>query len=650
MSKSYESVILGLYTAIFKDISVSLPTVRQLERDENRLLSAVQTRGLRFILIDMPAFSKHFDRCLADGRLTASGIPHFGTLRSSPVPVFLQGLVMRVFEKNGMLTSNPCINSIFMIRQLLNAAKKIEMDCPEKVRESTLNRYIEQERSIRPPSLNWHGGGFDHRPNLVLHSSSHGSGELSLCGHSLLENEPAAEFLDVVHAIADRVCSSFGSFEPNDYRFKHGPGAVADAIGGKFKYEFPTWSQQLERVFPYADFGFANFGHWADSTALSEVASDDVIPSKVLTVRKSQKAPRIIAKEPTANMWCQQAVRDFLERAVADSPIISAISFRDQTNNGRMALEASASETHWTVDLSDASDRLSLWLVERLFRANLTLLNAFQSSRSGYSSVPLKDKDVLISNKKFAPQGSATTFPVQTITFAILAVSSVIYTRGWKVTRANIVRASKEVQVYGDDSLIPADSGRAYVSLLTYCGLTVNYAKTYGTGKFRESCGVEAYDGVDVTPAYIKVPYTESDPTSVSSVVECSNNFFMKFMWHSAAYLESTLPRWVRNHLAVVGPEVGPFGLNSFSGTNIPSVNKTRWNASLQREEYLALSVNTKVTRSQPGGLGHLLQYFTEAPRQDTQWESGVGSRPSSSLRKKWEPLSNLLYNYKEAA
>lgn len=637
MSKSYECIVLKLYTGIFQDIRVGLPSVGQLERDENRLLFTVQTRGFRFLTVDMPAFSKHFDRCLADGRLTPSNITSFGCIGGgSPIPRFLSGLMKRVFERNGLLMSQPCITSIFFLRQLFNAAKKIKIDCSEKVRESTLNRYIEQERSCRPPSLNWHGGLLDHGSNHLLHLAADGTCQFPGEQYLLFEDAISRELCDTVHAIADRIASSFGYFNPEEWRFKHGPGAVADSVGSRFKYDFPTWSEQLERVFPYADFAFANHAEWADTLIHGKVATDKVVPSYVLTVPKSQKAPRIIAKEPTANMWCQQTLWNYLEESVKSSAIRSAISFRDQTNNSRGALEASRSGSHWTVDLSDASDRLSLWLVERLFRRNNRLLDAFCASRSVYSTVPTKGGDVLLRLKKYAPQGSATTFPLQTIVFAILAVSSVVYTRGWPVTAETIRKAAKEVQVFGDDSLVPSDCGKTYVDLLTYCGLSVNYSKTYGTGKFRESCGVEAYDGTDVTPAYITDPYSELKPASVGSTVECANNFYKKGLWHAAAVLESTLPYWVRKNLRIAGPGDGSFGLFSFTGSQ--STANVRWNEGLQRWETLALSVNAKVTRAQPGGTGHLLQYFTENPSQDIHWMSGVDGRPSSRLTKKWEP------------
>lgn len=637
MMKSYVRAVLGLYRGIFKDISVCLPTVRGLERDENRLLSTIESRGMRYLTIDMPAYGKHFDKCLATGRLTPSHIPNFGMRRGGVGHPFLSGLLSRVFDSNGVLLSQPCNLSIFFIRQLCNGAKKIKVDCSEKAREQAHQAYLQQELSLRSPYLSWYSERLDSHAHRDLHLYRHDERDGLQSTSSLFGEEIDATFCDTVHAIADRVFANFGVFDPEVWRPKHGPGAVADAVGSSYKYDFPTWSARLETVFPSSLFAYANYSAWLDDVTTGNTPIEIEVPSVVLSVPKSQKTPRLIAKEPTANMWCQQIIRDYLESNVAKSFLQNCISFRDQSKNQELALESSLTQSHWTVDLSSASDRLSLWLVERLLRRNPSLLDALHASRSQYSRVPVRNGYELLRMKKFAPQGSATTFPLQTIVYAILAIASVIYSRGLQVNSKTLFEVSKEVRVFGDDTIIPSDSGGQYVQLLTYCGFLVNYDKTFSEGNFRESCGVEAWNGVDVTPAYITYPYDESRPSSVASTVECSNNFFLKGLWHSAAALESTLPSYVRKNLRRVRPGGGAFGLTSFCGDDVSQL-KSRYNHRLQRDEVLALSLTQKVTRSQPGGSGHLLQYFTEKPTPDIHWMSGVDGRASSSVRRRWEP------------
>lgn len=638
MSNSYVRTVQGLYSAIFADIRAALPTVTGLERDEHRFLSQLNTRGLGFATIDLPAFGKHFDKCLSTGMLSPSGLPNFGCSgRSRRSPIFLQGLISRVFSSSGVLLSQPCVNSIFFLRQLFYAVKKIKIECKESVRDSTISKYIAQEGSLRPPHLDWCGDDFDPRGDrrLYIDDFRHsGSREYA----DLFEDcTVSASFCDTVHDVADRVFSSFGEFSAGEWRPKHGPGAVADRPIDGFKYKFPTWTDRLDKVFPLSQMAYANYDAWVHDVNLGSTPSSEEVPAKIRMVPKTQKAPRIIAKEPTAAMWCQQAVRDYLESNVSACFLGSVIHFGNQNYNRRAALKASLDQEHWTVDLSDASDRVSLWLVERLVRSNHSLLTALYASRSRFALVPTRDGDVLLRMKKFAPQGSATTFPLQSIIYAIIAVSSVLYARKMPVTTANMRSVSREVLVFGDDTIIPKDAGEHYVSMLTYLGFFVNHSKTYTEGNFRESCGCEGFEGTDVTPAYFVSPFSESKPTSISSVVMCSNNFYKKGLWHTAHWIQSTLPNWVRNSLQIRAVGDGRFGLTSCVGGR--AVGKTRWNDNLQREEIRALALKCAVTRTQPGGYGHLLQYYTESPANDIQWMSGVDGRTSASARRTWEAL-----------
>lgn len=633
MHNSYESVFLGLYEGIFKDISVNLPFVSGLERDFDRVSRLVATRGLRSVTVDLPAYGKHFDACLDAGRLIPSNIPGFGCKGGSSHP-FLGGLISRVFARDGVLREDYCPDSIFFLRQVLYAAKKPKFDCKESATYAAFSRYQAVEASLRPPTLDWANGYFDGDRVRDLNINDHGlsTGQAEL----FFELGITDHLADVVHRVADCVSSSLGWFDPTEWRPKHGPGAVADRLPVKgWKYNFPSWSARLESVFPAADMATVNYLTWLDKDVSGSGFVDIEVPSVVLPVPKSQKTPRLIAKEPVSTMWCQQAVWNFLENQVAKTPLVESIHFRDQSFNSAAALKASKTRSHWTVDLSDASDRVSLWLVERLFRRNLTLLAALQASRSMYCYVPTRDGYDLLRLKKFAPQGSASTFPLQTIVFTILAVASVLSVRGWEPNVVNIRRASKEVLVFGDDSIVPEDSGRQYVELLTYCGLSVNKSKTYHLGNFRESCGTEAFDGWDVTPAYLTQPMIKPNPESVTATVECSNNFYLKGLWHTAEAVLRTVPRYILNELPVVRTDVGAsFGLVSHQGF-MATPNK-RWNPLLHRYEMRTFCPIGQDQRSHVGGSGHLLQYFTETPSAEILWTSGAGGRSRLSLKRRW--------------
>jgi hypothetical protein len=190
------------------------------------------------------------------------------------------------------------------------------------------------------------------------------------------------------------------------------------------------------------------------------------------------------------------------------------------------------------------------------------------------------------------------------------------------------------IRIYGDDIIVPAEAGHELEYLLGYLQLEVNQAKTHRTGKFRESCGLEAYDGIDVTPAYVlrvlESQRPESEPETTVSIVESSNNFFRKGWWQAADYLRTTV---AGAKIEPVPIDSGLFGFVSFSG-GIPS--RTRWNKFLQREEFRTMVPYAKVRRKKPNTGSGLLQYFTEEPSPDLPWASGAVQRPRLKLRRGW--------------
>lgn len=663
MNNSYVEVLEGLYTAIFADARVTFPIDQKgLERDLSRLLSLVQTRGLSFYTIDLPSVGKIFDRSLADGLLPPITQPGFGKrVQGGNVPIFLSGLFLRVFEPCGVLKELPDITAILFLRQLFYAAKKLRITCDEQRTSEAVSEFLRIEDEMLNPSLTWEENVLDsHRAGSLcftdfLHDEDFRTASLSSdLGLELPRRgfprsritSVTKELLSTIQQCADLVSSSFGWFEPSEWKLKHGPGAVSDLRSGNSKYSFPTWPEKLESMFPLAEYAFANLGIWAmavseNSKAIAGFSLHEP-PAKLIAVPKTQKAPRLIASEPTSHQWAQQSLNAFLRSMTGASPISESVHFRDQTENQRFALNASATGTHATIDLSSASDRLSLFVVERFFRRNYRLLEAIHACRTRWLVNTVDESQTkYIVLRKLAAQGAAFTFPTQTIVYATVAIGVMLHDLGLNVTPSNIRAMAREVRVFGDDIVVPIGVWETVANTLNVLGFEVNQAKTYGIGKFRESCGCDAYDGVDVTPAYYLQAYDRSRAASVASVVECSNNFHRKGFWHSAYWLKSTLPEWVLKNLPTVSTESGTFGLQSFCGNDISHL-KMRYNVHLQIDEVRCALVSTKVRRTAAHWEANLLQYFTEAPDPlaFVPWVAGVDSQAKSRIALRWVPIS----------
>ncbi|UJQ85235.1 MAG: putative replicase protein [Alehxovirus frumenticola] len=643
MTNSYASLLQDLYADVLVDIRRAYPALhKDLERDYSRLLSSLESRGCSFFTIELPEIGKHFDKCLAHGSLTSSGLTHQSPFRKgATVPRLFKGLLLRVFKASGELLDSPDVQAIRFLRQLYYGAKKVRMECTDDRTWKQARSFFRVESSLRSPTLNWAGDDLDGEARLVHFGQGLDNPrdpQPDLFDLEEGEARPASGLVNVFQDVCDILASELGWFDPSSYLPKHGPGAVAGLKKGDSKFEFPHWPAKLESVFPMADFAFANYGLWADAVHRGELSgrfSSHEPPSVLIAVPKTQKGPRLIAKEPVAHQWCQQSILRYFAERTAKTTLGLFVDFRSQQRNRAMALESSRNGLLMTVDLSAASDRVTCWTVERAFRRNKPLLRALHASRTRWCENtidPTLPRYHLL--RKFASMGSACTFPVETFVFTAAAIASVLSTRALQTTVENVRSLRGQVRVFGDDIVIPVDAGPRFSGLLGYLQLEINTSKTFGTGKFRESCGVDAYDGHDVTPTYVMTYPSRDRPESVASAVATHNNFYENCYFAVAARIRRTLLKF-----GYAIPEVwagsGLFGL----WTNQKPDNshlRMRVNPDTHVVEYRAHLPYGKVTKVADRGDSSLLRYFIEDPDPMSKWESGYVTKSSTLMRRGW--------------
>ncbi len=650
-SNSYAEFILGLFKAQFNDCALQYPALsKEFDRDYSRLSSAVESHGIRFVLDVMPSYRKHFDKCLAKERLTLSHLPHFGSWKKGfVIPRFLRGITMRVFDLKGDLKPDPDLQAIRLIRQLLGVARRLRVSCDSRATNAAVKEFIRTDLEVKLGDLDW-STNFDPEElykwdgsftQPYYEQTPLGQGTFSLFE---VDSLPYAQG-QCIQQVADRIASCLGLFDPAEVRFRHGPGAVSDHVFGHHKYDFDNWPDRLDEVFPMADFAVANYDQWVDSTLYktpdAELRKEH--PAKLLAVPKTIKTPRLIASEPTSLQWCQQAIRDFLYNGVARSPFSPFIDFRRQELNGVLALRASLRGSHCTIDLSSASDRISCWHVERLFRRSPSLLNALRATRSLYIEQEISRRfakhHVL---RKFSTMGNATTFPVQSIFFLAVVLGTVHFVRGIRVTARSIAElGNMEVRVFGDDIVVPNDCAGSTIVALSALGLRVNPDKTFVTGRFRESCGVDAFGGEDVTTVSVLDVPKRAKPGSVVSSVDVQRNFATRGYVKTAAFIRRTVERFKAFKLRTVKDGSGSFGwYHDFEDD--PTSLPTRWNRNLQIMEVRCLTQANKADSVPAEGGAALLQFFTEQQKVVTTSKSSLTyprQRAKSSLRLSWVPL-----------
>lgn len=643
-------LLWGAYRALIEDLCRLNPSVNRkaVEWDLIQLDRLARNRGQRYFTIDLPEFGKVFERSLSSGALISHSVPGFAKLRTrrgrDGRPRLFWAFLSRVFRYDGRLRDSPCVSSIFAIRQLCYLVKKIKADCDEGYTYATIADLYETEEKMDSPSLDWND------PDAPLSSSKRVNlTDSALAGGFGFIDTPRSRWVHAHGAFFQRVfdlmAGMLPEFDPFRIVSRHGPGAVSDLGRGKSKFSFPSWPDKLEQVFPY---------DWHASTCFmqgEEYPPSGESYSKLEVVPKSQKGPRLIASEPTCNQWIQQGIaawfiESFRSTQFRGKPLFRAsIRIDDQTHNQQMSRKASEG---WgsTIDLSSASDRLSCYLVERVFRRKPELLSAMIACRTSYLSNS-KDKRFpkLLRLKKFSTMGSALTFPVQSYVFYTIAVASLMKVRGLQPSLSSWASVTGDVAVYGDDIVISSDATEVLVESLTALGLKVNTSKTHQSGYFRESCGSDWYKGECVTPAYIRDDFHPKHPASLSTTIESANNFLQKRLPSVSRFLLSRVPESILRKVAVWNGSAAVVGFYTGMGPDVSRLRR-RYNRDLHRYEYKVLVLDADIGSGEPDGVERLRQYFTESPDSTYRWRKPLFSwspklisRPVPVFRERYVPL-----------
>lgn len=214
--------------------------------------------------------------------------------------------------------------------------------------------------------------------------------------------------------------------------------------------------------------------------------------NRVTTVPKNAKTDRVIAIEPQMNLWIQKGIGAMIRKRLRRT----GIDLDTQENNQKLALEGSQTGELATVDLSSASDTISLRLVEELLPDDW--FSAIEQARSPVGILP---DGTEVRYQKVSSMGNGFTFELETLIFWGLC-AAVIELHGLRERR---------LLVYGDDIVISTEGYEPLHKLLTFCGFTVNPKKSFASGPFRESCGKHYFSGHDVTPFYIREDIVSTD-------------------------------------------------------------------------------------------------------------------------------------------
>lgn len=545
------------------------------ERDIQTFNDRVACEGLTFLTTTLPSIGKSLDSFHSTmvwtppvGFKTEEELFRFkdpdGIEAVCQVPLFLGDAIRRALEGDSA--------AVDCVRQLTFIFYKLEADYDPVLIEQFLADFkrIDKELfSMKEPT--------DRETSLLLD-----------CMRTLI---------GVVLANAD----------PLDIRPCHGSGATADRVQNWDKYHRLSYYAKLDAVFPYPEYFFYSASHLVDEIAQLEEAKVAVPRARICLVPKDSRGPRVISCEPAELMYVQQGLMRLLYKTMEAHPLTSGqINFTDQSINRLKARIGSRDGTFATIDLSEASDRVSLDLIRRVFPSNW--VEALEATRSEETELP--NGEILKLNK-FAPMGSSCCFPVEALVFWACAKASIYTSDLWKGRYPWKIGPSKdlfpEVYVYGDDIAFETRVYEPIVVGLSRVGLVVNLKKSYWKGPFRESCGGDYHNDFDVTPVRVRKPLTLSSTSLLSTGSDLCNTFIAKFGYDNTIATVSI----IESELGYIYPRSLlqlPCCIYATPRASNDVLFRRRWNSDFQRYEHRILTTATNIRQRRPRNWGELLR------------------------------------------
>jgi hypothetical protein len=578
----------SLIANVLRDVSLthrSWFSTASCEQTINKVQSRLDSEGRGFLTKTLPSLGKALDKALSSGQsfdLTNTG---FQPSEGRVTPVFLGEFFERVLSASGSPLIPGCASSVCVLRQILYLFYKYELPYTPDQEQAVLTQFERTETELIETDT------YLHNVQVWMQWSV----------DSPVRRRNCPRMVKIARAARATLRELFRHFDLSDISPSHGPGAVSTGEKPWEKYKWRNVPTRLTDMYPFDAFFCASVGQVCDEhRKWSSINDESEVPARVCLVPKDSRGPRLISCEPAALQWIQQGQRKAIYSLVENHPLTKwNVFFTDQVPNQCGALlgsqipnAASIGEGYATLDLKEASDRVSLELVRLLFPSDLC--GFLEASRSLSTKLPCGR---ILNLRKFAPMGSALCFPIMALTI-------------WSLLHASFsdTDTRESILVYGDDVVVPLRVAEDAIAVLEAFGLKVNRDKCCTKGPFRESCGMDAYQGVCVTPLKLKTVWTcLPSADSYESWIAYANSFYRRGYFSTYDYIVRAL---CQLYWPIAGEEhhVGAPSLIDVSDQqDVP----TRSNKRLQKREVFVTYVRPLTRRKVLSGWSMLLRFFT---------------------------------------
>lgn len=253
--------------------------------------------------------------------------------------------------------------------------------------------------------------------------------------------------------------------------------------------------------------------------------------NRICFVPKDGLTDRPIAIEPTMNLMLQLGVDGYIRNRLR----CWGVDLNDQRPNQRLAKTGSITGDYATIDLSSASDTVSLRIVKMLLPARwYSYLLALRSPTGELDGQEIR-------YRKVSSMGNGYTFALESLIFSALI----------RATMKVMTGSSGMYQfvVYGDDLVVHKNVCAEVLHNIKWFGFIPNLAKSFVQGPARESCGTDWYMGENIRPVYLSEPLR--DITSVFSLYNRLRKWYSTFypeIDYECSHVATMLLTWIPVH------------------------------------------------------------------------------------------------------
>lgn len=672
-----KSPIALLDNLLTRDFSRLNPGVKGLDRDFKTVKHRVEHEGTEFLTLTLPRLDEALVRGLAEKRFTCP--PGFKKIRGGAIPVFLQGMLREVFDPETGLLREPVEYGVLRdAHAFLMFFKKTRLpqDDEDILHQKAVEEFYRCDETANSVELtDWQDHLIGRVSNTILKTLNHKDlederiyrhgpgavqeqykgnqkwsalygrlgdssllpewfGRTNLCLSSHFTDEKVRELRrhDLIYAYDRRKPGLHVWGSCTSWRNVRTPK-------GSPELSLDRWTaEQTSQVC------FSRRAAWLASSSIIRVRERQAGPArrrgasaKLISVLKNSTSRRTITVEPFLRQYLQQGLNTVLRESITECRVLrNCLALTDQSKNQVLALEGSLTGKWATIDLKSASDLLSQKLVKSVFRHHTRFLGCLMDSRSPFVYTG-SDNAPAVALGKFAGMGNATTFPVQSVCFAVVSIAAILSSQGVKPGPGSVMRASRLVRVYGDDIIVHSDHAHQVVKWLHDVGLKVNVKKSFLEGNFRESCGTEAFNGVEITPLYIRYwPHQiDESPSVCAHLVSLSNHLWMQGLYATSNYLKEKVEEYLGSTLPLVSSQSGSLGWH----TRQDAVEPHKWCRNTHQFLTRTFALKPVKTRDRLDGYAALLKCLTTPLLgRDRDHLDKTAKRYQNRLVRRWVP------------